>query len=323
MNAESLSLLRRTVTAHLSDDENALYLRACEQTGLDPFGRFLYVARDRGHFRIESTIDGFRLTAERTGKYTGQIGPHWCGSDGNWKSIWTSKEPPVAARVGILRSDFQKPVWGKALYSEFVQMENGKPGEFWARMAANQLAKCAEALGFRKAFPERFSGLYTSDEMAQAGQMAGAGKAAAGFDAISNTGILNPADARKTNSGSSVALHVIPPTTPPQPRQQCFDDSTAGVDPEHGGVVPPYGPAVPLPLQPFVDAGMNRKHIQAAFGFLQGELERAHGPEGTAIFRRLWTQLPRSFRTKEEARIKTIACWCQMWAEVERAQEAA
>jgi phage recombination protein Bet len=293
MTPESLSLLRRTVTAHLSDDENALYLRACEHTGLDPFGRFLYIQKSRNQFRIESTIDGFRLRAERTGKYTGQIGPHWCGPDGNWKSIWTSKEPPVAARVGILRSDFQKPIWGKALYSEFVQLENGKPGEFWARMAANQLAKCAEALGFRKAFPERFSGLYTSDEMAQA------------------------------NSGSSAALYVIPPTTPPQPRQQCSDDSTAGVDPEHGGVVPPYGPAVPLPLQPFVEAGMNRKNIQAAFGFLQGELERAHGPEGTAIFRRLWTQLPRSFRTKEEARIKTIACWCQMWAEVERAQEAA
>lgn len=175
---DELALMRRTVTQHLTEDEHALFVRACERSGLDPFARHIYPVRRSAYNREsrrnessycpEATIDGLRLAAERTEKYGGQIGPDWCGPDGTWHDIWTSQQPPVGARVGILRSDFQEPVWGKALYSEFVQLsESGEVAPFWDKMAANQLAKCAEALGFRKAFPLQFSGIYTQEEMQQ------------------------------------------------------------------------------------------------------------------------------------------------------------
>ena len=178
LSENQVALLRRTITAHLTEDEHELFVQACERSGLDPFARHIYpikrnqwnpqTRQNEDRFSAEATIDGLRLTAERTGKYAGQMGPEWCGATGEWKDIWTSHEPPVGCRVGILRSDFKEPVWGKALYAEFVQLVNGEPSQFWQKMAANQISKCAEALGFRKAFPREFSGIYTRDEMAQA-----------------------------------------------------------------------------------------------------------------------------------------------------------
>ena len=187
-----MDVLRRTIAHDLTNDEFDLFAAVCNRTRLDPFAKQIYaikrtvkrrVKNDRGNWvdtyedvlTIQTGIDGYRLIAERSRLYGGQDQPEWCGADGVWTDVWLSDEPPSAARVAVYRKDVPRPFVGVAKFDSYADRWPAKEGQklgdlrnLWKTMPEGQIAKCAEALALRKAFPNDLSGVYVAEEMDQA-----------------------------------------------------------------------------------------------------------------------------------------------------------
>lgn len=155
---------------HGSPAELAILLHHCQRTGLDPWARQIHLITRGGRATVQVSIDGMRLVADRVDRQTG--GHHgyeetlWCSPDGEWRDVWLADEAPAAAKVTIVRDGHRIPV--VAHMREYMpRARDGKPIGLWRTMPALMLAKCAEALALRRAYPQDLSGLYTSDEMAQ------------------------------------------------------------------------------------------------------------------------------------------------------------
>lgn len=169
-NNDQIKLIQSQVAPQATENELALFLYQAKRTGLDPLTRQIYcihrnIKTPEGNWikkmTIQTSIDGFRVIAERSGDYAGQDEPIFIEDNTGL----------VSCKITVyrFRGETRYPAAvGVAYWSEYFQADKvGAPSGLWKKMPHCMLAKVAEALALRKAYPQDLSGLYTSDEMSQ------------------------------------------------------------------------------------------------------------------------------------------------------------
>jgi len=189
----ALALIKRTVAADCNDDEFSMFIHMARSLHLDPLRRQIYAfvfSKDnpaKRRMSIITGIDGFRAIAERTGNYrpdedepTYEIDPAakgpnnpagiikatvrvWKFSHGDWHKVTASaywdEYAPLKEEWAYDEAKGKKQPTGK-----FSLDTSGN----WPKMPRVMIAKCAEALALRKAWPDDFSNVYAAEEVDRA-----------------------------------------------------------------------------------------------------------------------------------------------------------
>lgn len=153
---EQIELIKKQIAPNATDNELKLFLYQAQRTGLDPLNRQIYCIHRGGKMTVQTSIDGFRVIAERSGDYAGQDEPVFTVEDGKL----------ICCKVTVYRFRGEQR-YPAAVGVAFLN-EYSAGGPMWSKMPHTMLSKCAEAVALRKAYPQDLSGLYTNDEMNQA-----------------------------------------------------------------------------------------------------------------------------------------------------------
>lgn len=165
--SSKVALIKDTIARGASDDELMLFLHLAQRSGLDPFSRQIYLIERQSNVngswvttrQPQTGIDGLRLIADRTDRYAPGREPSFSyDADGRLETATSYVKKWV-------RGEWHE-VAATAHHREYAQLKkDGTATKMWADKPHIMLAKCAEALALRRAFPAEMSGLYTSDEI--------------------------------------------------------------------------------------------------------------------------------------------------------------
>lgn len=176
-NQKQIDILKNSICKGASNEEFEMFLMACTKTQLDPFMRQIYAVKRKAKkpdgswgdtMTIQTGIDGYRLIAERTGKY----------APGPEPTYTYDKDGKLLSSTSYIKKMTRDGTWhtisASAYIDEYMQTFKDKqtneerPTGMWATMPRTMLSKCAESQALRKAFPAEMSGVYTKEEMQQA-----------------------------------------------------------------------------------------------------------------------------------------------------------
>lgn len=195
---DDIDLLRETICKGCTPQDFKLFMMVCQRTKLDPFAKQIYAVPrwdsklNRNSMTIQTSIDGFRLVAERTGKYAPGRATEYQFENGK-----------LISATSFIKKQTSDGTWHEVSYTAFLEeycqrMKDGRPTKFWSDMPRVMLAKVAEAACLRKCFPMELSQIYTREEMAQ-------------------SEVIESIDHEEIQNKKSVVIHKIEQNVPEKP----------------------------------------------------------------------------------------------------------
>jgi phage recombination protein Bet len=145
----------------ITDVELRFFASVCQARGLNPIAGQIVPVRRSGRMVIQTTIHGLRAIADATG----------CYAPGPLTTFTSTEDGLLSATASVLK--YAQNTWHcvseVAYFDEYCEFNTGgRPQALWGTKPRVMLAKCAEALALRRAFPVQLGGLYVDAELAQA-----------------------------------------------------------------------------------------------------------------------------------------------------------
>jgi phage recombination protein Bet len=155
-----VKLIKQQVAPDAPDHLFKAMIEIARVRGLDPLAKQISLIKFGNQWQVTTTIDGYRALAEQTGAYAGSDAAVFV-EDNN---------KIISATVTVWKMvDHQRVPFSATVYWAEYNADNFT----WKKMPRTMIAKVAESHALRKAFPSTLSGMYTTDEMAQAGPKQG------------------------------------------------------------------------------------------------------------------------------------------------------
>lgn len=169
-DASLLATIKATIAADATDDEFKMFVEFCKGTGLNPFKKEIWFIKTKEKRWYSQKEQKEIVIAPKVQMMTGIAGFYAIANshpqyDGMEETV-IERGPGgkiLRATAKVWRKDRRFPSVGVAEWAEYAPADDSK--SIWATKPSVMIAKVAESIALRKAFPNELNGLYTTEEM--------------------------------------------------------------------------------------------------------------------------------------------------------------
>lgn len=130
---KEVQLIKNYLCKDIDDYELKFFSDVCKKTGLDPFTKQIYAIKRKNQLTIQTSIDGYRLIAERTGKYC----------PGKEPAFTYDENKKLISATAYVKKQTEDKTWHEVAATAFFdEYKPSYSNQFWDTKPHIMLSKC-------------------------------------------------------------------------------------------------------------------------------------------------------------------------------------